>query len=339
MRKVGNAVQQYYGQITITPPNPNGGVPPLTVLAPNTGDTVSVSGISGQGILVSATDLPRIATFAGGTVVTSMRSYVTGLIGLIGTQTNHALGLRTNDIDRIRIENTGNVTINAPSSGTALSVTGSNTNSSVATITANSSSGNSFGLGVNAGTTAADAALRISNQAANTAYFYVYGNGSVIVGNPSGGVQGLGTINAQGLYVNGVAVPGAPITGTFTGTLTGCTTSPTAVFRYSISGNKVTISLSVNLSATSNSVICNVTGIPLACQPIVQQTFACPGLIDSGFGNLMGTVTINPSSTMTLGLALGVTIPGGTAMASGAQFNTTGTKGLESGFSITYCLF
>ncbi len=50
------------------------------------------------------------------------------------------------------------------------------------------------------------------------------------MGSATGGDQGLGTINAQGLYVNGVAVPAAS-SGTFTGTLTGCTTSPTAGIR------------------------------------------------------------------------------------------------------------
>jgi len=86
-----------------------------------------------------------------------------------------------------------------------LSLTGAS-NQYAATLTGNSGSGHSFGLEVNAGTTAGDVAMLVNNQAGSTAYFEINGAGGVTVGNPTGGSQGVGTINAAGLYVNGVSV-------------------------------------------------------------------------------------------------------------------------------------
>jgi len=86
-----------------------------------------------------------------------------------------------------------------------LSLTG-NANQYAATLTGNSTSGQSLGLRVNAGTNASDFALRISNQSAASDYLKILGEGSIVAGSATGGGQGVGTINAVGLYVNGVAV-------------------------------------------------------------------------------------------------------------------------------------
>jgi hypothetical protein len=97
-----------------------------TINAPSSGESLTANTISGAGIKATAAELPRIATVSTGTsaVTVSMRSYDAGAEGLIGTTSNHPLGIRTNDADRIAISNTGNVTINAPTSGTALTVNG-----------------------------------------------------------------------------------------------------------------------------------------------------------------------------------------------------------------------
>lgn len=36
--------------------------------------------------------------------------------------------------------------------------------------------------------------------------YIFYGNGGVVIGNPTGGSQGPGTLNASGLFVNGLTV-------------------------------------------------------------------------------------------------------------------------------------
>lgn len=74
------------------------------------------------------------------------------------------------------------------------------------TLTGSSTIGSSLGLLVNAGTNASDYCARLRNQSASTDYVRVLGEGSVIVGAATGGGQGVGTLNATGLFVNGVAV-------------------------------------------------------------------------------------------------------------------------------------
>lgn len=64
--------------------------------------------------------------------------------------------------------------------------------------------GESFGLQISAGTNASDYALNVESEN-SIDYFLVQGEGSVIVGSPTGGGQGIGTINAQGVYINGTA--------------------------------------------------------------------------------------------------------------------------------------
>ena len=57
-------------------------------------------------------------------VTTSVYGYTVGTSHFVGTSTSHALGFITGNVSRATISNTGNVTINAPTSGTALTVGG-----------------------------------------------------------------------------------------------------------------------------------------------------------------------------------------------------------------------
>jgi hypothetical protein len=91
---------------------------------------------------------------------------------------------------------------------TGLSLTGA-ANAYALTLTGNSTVGQSKGLLINAGTNASDFAALINSQSGGTAFFTINGQGSVTVGSPAGGAQGVGTINAVGLYVGGVAVSSA----------------------------------------------------------------------------------------------------------------------------------
>ncbi len=99
----------------------------------------------------------------------------------------------------------GGVTITAPSSGTALSVTGLAGNAT-ANLQASTAAGNSYGLSVSGGTSATDWGLSVNN-ATGTNLLTLFGNGGAILGAPIGGNKGAGTLNlATGVYINGVLV-------------------------------------------------------------------------------------------------------------------------------------
>ena len=87
-------------------------------------------------------------------------------------------------------------------------LTGAN-NAYAITLDGSATLGESYGVEINAGTNASDTAFLVNKQGGATAFFEILGTGSVIVGSPTGGGQGVGTINAAGLYVNGVAVSNA----------------------------------------------------------------------------------------------------------------------------------
>jgi hypothetical protein len=68
--------------------------------------------------------------------------------------------------------------------------------------------GQSLGLTIAAGTNAADRALNITDQTGGTPFLGVFGDGGTVLGSATGGDKGLGTINAQGVFINGVALTG-----------------------------------------------------------------------------------------------------------------------------------
>lgn len=85
----------------------------------------------------------------------------------------------------------------------------------------------------------------------------------------------------------------------FVGTLTGCTTSPTATFFVHQQGDEITLSTIANLLAVSNTTACTVTGLPSKYQPNAGITFnvavpiqdnsayaVCPLSIVSGSGTM-----------------------------------------------------
>ena len=116
----------------------------------------------------------------------------------------------TSGAQRALINAAGNFSINAPASGIALTVGGIAGNYA-SNFQASTSSGTSYGLEVNAGTTSADICAAFANAAGSADYLLLYGDGGVVVGSPTGGDKGLGTVNATALYVNGAAVlPGIP---------------------------------------------------------------------------------------------------------------------------------
>jgi hypothetical protein len=92
-----------------------------------------------------------------------------------------------------------------PSSGIGVTINGVS-NTATELMRASTTSGQSLGLLIDAGTTSADYALKIQNASASSTFLETFGDGGTVAGAATGGDKGAGTINAVGLYVNGVAV-------------------------------------------------------------------------------------------------------------------------------------
>lgn len=110
--------------------------------------------------------------------------------------------------------------------------------------------------------------------------------------------------------------------GSYTGTLTGCTTSPTGTVEWSISDRVVTLEIPA-ITATSNTTAATITGMPVAARPASQQV---------GIG-----ITQNNGVTGVARIAIGtdgvITLHVGTS----ATFTGSGGKGVEA-CSISYRL-
>lgn len=150
--------------------------------------------------------------------------------------------------------------------------------------------------------------------------------GGLIIGTPAGGNEGAGTVNATNYYLNGVLVFQS---GTFTGTLTGCTTAPTATFHYTIADNICTISMAngANLTGTSNSTSMTITGMPAVCEPATQfPTLPC--IVEDNGLLILAAAEINPG----LGtiIFLGANVNGTKIQYTSTGFTASGTKGMDS---------
>jgi hypothetical protein len=273
------------GRLTI---NSTGNV---TIAVPTSGAALSVNAVSGaQGVLVNT--LSSASAFqAFGPAATQLNLFQMSQSG----QTNWIVyqPASSNDFrifggsDRLVITGNGNVTINAPTSGVGLTVSGV------------------------AGSSAAQ--------------FLVTG---VQVGSPTGGDQGVGTLNATQLYVNAVPVYR---TGTFTATLTGCTTSPTVTATYVISGNTVTLVVPT-LTGTSNSTSCTITGLPAAIQAATLFAYNA-AMVEDNTTQVTGAAVIAPTTgTIILQRTLLAT-----GVISSTGFTAAGTKGTSS-LNLTYSL-
>lgn len=101
------------------------------------------------------------------------------------------LQLGTNSVERIRINGSGGVTVNAPSSGTALQAVGL-ANANTVAFTGAGTTGQSFGLQILAGTNSSDYALKITNQGNSSTYVLVRGDGLVQAIDQGGSLQDVG---------------------------------------------------------------------------------------------------------------------------------------------------
>ena len=244
------------------------------------------------------------------------------------------------------------ITVNAPSAETGIQINGGS-DAYAETIIGSSVASNSYGLLVFAGTNSADYGLNVFNQTGTTTYFGVRGDGGITVGTPTGGDQGIGTINAQGLYVNGTAVvlpSGNVATATALATTptqcsssqfaTGIAASGNANCSSTLGGNQVA-------TATSGSFVGTYTGYSSAataniyysvvgstCTLVLEQ----PSFTTSNATTL--TMTGIPSACQPVRQQY-VAIPDGTMQDNGGTvyaFNSKGASASISGSTITFNL-
>lgn len=131
----------------------------------------------------------------------------------------------------------------------------------------------------------------------------IHTDGGVTVGAPTGGSQSVGTINATGLYVNGVSV-GASSSDTQTAggsaTLSGCSGTSTNTMTFNRSGNIVTVRIPTISCATTGSptLQCFSWSVtyPSGFAPTVAQSF--PILMSVAGTNQPGQLNINVANSM-----------------------------------------
>lgn len=85
---------------------------------------------------------------------------------------------------------------------------------------------------------------------------------------------------------------------TYTGTLTGCTTSPTGTINYKRVGDLVTLYVNSQLIGTSNSTAKTITGMPAGIRPTNSKFGYCPVIDDDV--STGGTFTVGSNGTITL---------------------------------------
>lgn len=159
---------------------------------------------------------------------------------------------------------------------------------------------------------------------------------------PSAAVSGntitQGTNTHQGVYLTGSTVglalgsnatnstvpylattstvtQGVSASGSFTGTLTGCTTSPTGTISWTIHEGIVTLAIP-QISATSNTTAATVTGMPAEIRPAAAQSVL--GITTNNSTAAMGKLIVETSGVITLHNALSAT------------FTNSGTKAVEA---------
>ena len=166
--------------------------------------------------------------------------------------------------------------------------------------------------------------------------FVDVGAGAVSVGiNSSGAIALRGAASASGV---GITFPSTQVAssnantlddyqeGSYTGTLTGCTTSPTTTVYYTKIGNVVHLNnLAAGITGTSNATTLRITGMPALIRPANTTKAAVQGGIS---GSVSQTIWVQVLSNGDLYCEQG-----------GNAWPTSGVKGFDSGFGITYSTY
>ena len=117
----------------------------------------------------------------------------------------------------------------------------------------------------------------------------------------------------------------ASFDGTYTATLTGCTTSPTGAIRYSKNGSAVTLFIPT-ITGMSNSTGATLTGLPAFLLPKRQQSLLIRFENNSNVGTSCGMIILDNDGTFIL-----------TTDLYGNGFASSNTKGIQQ-TTVTYSL-
>lgn len=179
--------------------------------------------------------------------------------GYLAFSTRPAGGAMT---ERMRVSSTGNVTIAGATANGRLAVLGA-ANSNAGYFKGDATTGQSYGIGIEAGTNSTDYALKVASQGGGVEYFKVRGDGIVSASNTTeattGGAGSLTT--AGGIYVakKVVAMGGLLVDKTVTaGGTTGAQTinKPAGTVNFAAAATSLVVTNS--LVTTSSIIICTV---------------------------------------------------------------------------------
>lgn len=362
MRLAGNGIQQYYGTLSIVAP---AGASPAVLVFPGTTTNSTTPAISVRAPAASYATISVAGNNNSPGSSSLDLIQANDSVGYLYQRGANQLNLGTNNTAAISINGSRAVAIQAPAAGSvALTVNGVagtdpaiinsasvNDRASILfeqagaglayagvdgnqSLVADSSNGDfvirsnnkAIRFSVNSGT---GSNIRIAAGGGMTIVQPTSGNalstvGNVVIGNAASGLPC--TIYEQLNNINAQKTAATFEVGSFTGTLTGCTTAPTATLNYSRNGNSVTIDMTNNLTATSNANTCTITGLPAALSPARIANAMCVIQDNStkafGYCQIAGT-TIN-------------FIP--SAAGASNTWTTSGSKGVIGGFTITYNL-
>jgi hypothetical protein len=149
--------------------------------------------------------------------------------------------------------------------------------------------------------------------------------------------MGIGSMNSRliPLHIGGAGAGGSSATnGTVTPTFTGFSADPAFDLRYRIVGGIVTLSTvsGGTMTGTSNSSgFTVVTGLPAAACPAVTLRFITT-VVDNGTVYL-AAVSVATNGTLTFSLGQ---VSGALTTFSPTAFTSSGSKGIQSTFTMTY---
>jgi hypothetical protein len=164
----------------------------VSINAPSSGTALTVNNLAGNtfGIVLSGSRSNNNYYSATNGTETFFAGVESANVGWSGTLSATEYDLGTNGTARVTIGATGNVNINAPSSGDSLTIAGLANNNTL-TVVSSSTASQGFGVFIRAGTNSSDYSLDVQNAAATLTYFKVRGDG-VVFGNDGTSLFELG---------------------------------------------------------------------------------------------------------------------------------------------------
>lgn len=266
----------------------------VIIPAPSSGQALAVSGVAGSyavNFIGSSTTSQSFGLLINaGTNISDNSFIVQNRSGSVNYLTVHGDGSGGvgSTANALTWSAAGNVGINAPSGGGIAETVIGASSSFAAAFGGSSTASNSFGIAIQAGTNSSDANLLLQNAAQSVTFAKVFGDGGITAGSPTGGDKGLGSINAQAIYVNGVPLTSGATstlvaTGNIVGGSSGCTftgsSGVTACSRSSAGIYSVTISGA--FTATPGTCVTNIHAAAGATLPVYAE--AAPTASSSTF--------------------------------------------------------